>query len=153
MEFHQVYHMTQLQSARRPQFSACAEVNHAPGGYVYTIGILYRQIPRWQTLQLVNSIRRYLSTRPVRSLLNQELLEVWASFLVNFRHKSLRLLALSSMIEWSQLRNSLCTKGLGFPYILLTAQEVRQYIFITWTKFKVHWFAGTSLTYGTRKGP
>ena len=52
-----------------------AEVNHAPGSYVYTMGILYRQIPRWLTVQLVNSGWCYVSTRPVRRLLNQELLE------------------------------------------------------------------------------
>ena len=53
-----------------------AEVNHAPRSYVYTMGqILYRQIPRWLMVQLVNSSRRYVSPRPVRRLLNQELLE------------------------------------------------------------------------------
>ena len=58
-----------------PNSLARAEVNHAPGSYVYTMGILYRQIPRWLTVQLVNSSRRYVSTRPVRRLLSQQLVE------------------------------------------------------------------------------
>ena len=52
------------------------EVNHARGSYVYTMGILYRRIPTWRTKQLVNCSRLYLSTKPVRRLLNQELDEV-----------------------------------------------------------------------------
>ena len=50
---------------KTPNSLARAEVNHAPGSYVYTMGIWYRQILRWQTVQLVNSSRRYVSTRPV----------------------------------------------------------------------------------------
>ena len=48
-----------------PQFS------YAPGSYVDTMGILYRR-----TKQLVNSSRCYVSTKPVRRLLNQGLLDV-----------------------------------------------------------------------------
>ena len=55
-----------------------AEVNHAPGSYVYTMGILYRRISTWRTKQLVNMSRRYMATKPVRRVLNQELLEVIA---------------------------------------------------------------------------
>ena len=39
-----------------------AEVNHAPGSYVYTMGILYRRISTWRTEQLVNTSRRYVAT-------------------------------------------------------------------------------------------
>ena len=40
------------------------------------MGILYRHISTWWTKQLVNSIRRYVSVKPVRRLLSQELAEV-----------------------------------------------------------------------------
>ena len=53
-----------------------AEVNHVPGSYVYTMGILYRRISTRRTKQLVNTSRQYVATKPVRRLLNQELLEV-----------------------------------------------------------------------------
>ena len=55
---------------------AHTEVNHVQGSYVYTMGILYMQILRWQTEQLVNSSWHYVSTKPVQRFLSQELLKV-----------------------------------------------------------------------------
>ena len=55
---------------------AHVEVNHARGSYVYTMGILYRKMSTWQTKQLVNSRRRYVSTKPVQRFLSQELVEI-----------------------------------------------------------------------------
>ena len=52
------------------------EVNHACGSYIYTMGILYRQILTWRTKQLVNLSQRYVSTKPVRRFLYQELVEI-----------------------------------------------------------------------------
>ena len=59
-----------------PNSLAHAEVNHARRSYVYTMGILYRKISTWRTKQLVNSRRRYVSTKPVRRFLSQELVEI-----------------------------------------------------------------------------
>ena len=59
-----------------PNSLAHAEVNHAHGSYIYTMGILYRKISTWRTKQLVNSRRRYVSTKPVRRFLSQELVEI-----------------------------------------------------------------------------
>ena len=53
-----------------------AEVNHACGSHVCTMGILYRRISTWRTEQLVNSSRHYVSTTLVRRLLNQEIVKV-----------------------------------------------------------------------------
>jgi hypothetical protein len=61
---------------KTPNSLAHAEVNHAYGSYVYTMGILYRRSSTWQTKQLVNWSRCYESTKPVRRLLNQELVQI-----------------------------------------------------------------------------
>ena len=53
------------------QFSLAAEVNHAPGSYVYTMGVLYGEISTWPTKQLVDLSRRYVSTKRVRRLLTE----------------------------------------------------------------------------------
>ena len=45
------------------QFSLAEEVNHAPGSYVYTMGVLYGEISTWPTKQLS---QRYVSTKRVR---------------------------------------------------------------------------------------
>ena len=77
------------QSARRPHFS-CPR-----GSYVYTIGILYRQISIWQTKQLVNSSQRYVSTKLVRRLLSQKLtifLSICHHFKVLYRKLCVRAL-------------------------------------------------------------
>ena len=58
------------------QFSLAAEVNHAPGSYVYTMGVLYGEISTWPTKQLVDLSRRYVSTKRVRRLLTEQLVEV-----------------------------------------------------------------------------
>ena len=42
---------------KTPNSLALAEVNHAPGSYVYTMGISYRQIPTIQTGQLESALR------------------------------------------------------------------------------------------------
>ena len=39
------------------QFSLAAEVSHAPGSYVYTMGVLYGEISTWPTKQLVDLSR------------------------------------------------------------------------------------------------
>ena len=57
---------------KEPNFHSPAEINHAPEGYVYTMGILYRKLSTWPTRQLLCSSQRYVSTRPVRRLLYQE---------------------------------------------------------------------------------
>ena len=40
------------------QYSLAAEVNHAPGSYVYTMGVLYEEISTWPTKQVVDLQRR-----------------------------------------------------------------------------------------------
>ena len=70
-----------------------AEVNHACGSYVYTMGILYRQISTWRTKQLVNLSRCYVSAKPVWRLFSQELVEVTI-----FRSRCHRLRAFLSQI-------------------------------------------------------
>ena len=54
------------------QFSLAAEVNHAPGSYVYTMpmGVLYAT---WPTKHLVDLSRRYVSTKRVRRLFTEQL--------------------------------------------------------------------------------
>ena len=59
-----------------PNSQSHVEMNNACGSYVYTMGILYRRIPGEQTEQLVNLSRRYMSTKPMRRLLNQETVKV-----------------------------------------------------------------------------
>ena len=58
------------------QFSLDAEVNHAPGSYVYTMGVLYGEISTWPNKQLVDLSRRYVSNKRVRRLLTEQLVEV-----------------------------------------------------------------------------
>ena len=69
-----IYKVTD-QSARRGTILA-AEVNHAPGSYVYTMGVLYGEISTWPTKQLVDLSRRYVSNKRVRRLLTEQLVEV-----------------------------------------------------------------------------
>ena len=63
-----------MQSARRGTIAA--EVNHAPGSYVYTMGVLYGEISTWLNKQLVDLSRRYVSNKRVRRLLTEQLVEV-----------------------------------------------------------------------------
>ena len=65
------------------QFSLAAEVNHAPGSYVYTMEVLYGEISTWPTKQLVDLSRRYVSTKHVRRLLTEQLVEVTLFYLPN----------------------------------------------------------------------
>ena len=58
------------------QFSLDAEVNHTPGSYVYTMGVLYGEISTWPNKQLVDLSRRYVSNKRVQRLLTEQLVEV-----------------------------------------------------------------------------
>ena len=70
------HHQSMYSLHEDPNSLAHSEVNHARGSYVYTMGILYRKISTWRTKQLVNSRRRYVSTKSVRRVLSQELVEI-----------------------------------------------------------------------------
>ena len=65
-----------LHEGVRVQFSVAAEMNHAPGSYVYTMGLLYGEISTWRTKQLAGSSRSCVSTTLLRRLLTEQLVKV-----------------------------------------------------------------------------
>ena len=64
-----------MQSARRGQISYSRGSESSTRKLIYTMGILYGQIPTWLTEQAVNSSRRYVSATSVRRVLSQALVE------------------------------------------------------------------------------
>ena len=58
------------------QFSLTMEVNYTPGSYVYSMGVSYGEISIWLTKQLVDSSQSYVSTKRLRRLLTEQLVEV-----------------------------------------------------------------------------